>query len=937
MIRFRAFGPPAVHEGDRVLSGAAGQARRLALLALLARAGARGITRDKLLLYLWPDSPEDRARRSLTQAVYALRRDLGSDEAILGARDLRLNPAFITSDVEAFERAVAEGRHAEAVALYTGPFLDGFHPGDLPEFEEWSAAERQALARDYATALEGLAAEAMRRGDARAAVAAWRERARLDPHDARIAVAMMEAHARAGDRNAALQHARDHERRVRDDLGVAPDPAVPVFARRLKDGWTPEHSVVAVPEVPIPAQGPVAHPFAKDRPAAPPPVDAPHNRRWLLPAVVVLAALAVTWFAASRRDRKPHTIPLMAVGRVSDFTGDSVSGAAALADLVATNLARSPALRVVSTARLYELEHQVAGVAGSADVGVVMTAARRAGAVQLLDGALHRIGPGRLRLDLRQLDLTDGSVLHSFTTEGKDLFALADSGTRILLSRFGLPSPGAIGEVTARSEAAVRLYEEGLRAYVAGDRTPAERLFLAALEADTTFAMAAYYAARTSQAGFRETLHRWERASRLADRAPDRERLAIQGRAVGTPAARARALADTLASRYPDDVDGQLLLGQVLLTDGEFAIAARHLRRAVAMDSASLRASRGRCIACEAYGVLIQTQIAADSLPAAEAAARDWLRRRPRAVEPTALLAQVLVSQGRLAEARELAMVEADILPPARIDPVLSLGQRLTGDFGPVEAAAAARLGAGDPTGAYQLAQVRRDQGRFREATKLAEQYRVMIGAPLPMGGLLRARILFDAGRLGEAIALQDSMVARLATIDQPESVLHWRRAEVMVGLADALAARGDTVRLARLADSVMVDGAFGYGMHQKYHWHVRGLLAAATGRDADAIGYFRRAVHSLTSGYPRTNLALARALLRVGRPHEAVPILQATLRGGNTIATSLTELHALLGDAWSAAGGTDSAGTHQRWAERAWASAERVAGGPLQPWLGGR
>ena len=69
------------------MTGAAAQPRRLPVLALLARAGRPGITREKILMLLWPDEPEERARRSLNQAVYSLRRDLGDEDALLGARD----------------------------------------------------------------------------------------------------------------------------------------------------------------------------------------------------------------------------------------------------------------------------------------------------------------------------------------------------------------------------------------------------------------------------------------------------------------------------------------------------------------------------------------------------------------------------------------------------------------------------------------------------------------------------------------------------------------------------------------------------------------------------------------------------------------------------------------------------------------------------------
>ena len=53
------------------LTGAATQRRKLALLVLLASAGERGVSRERLLTYLWPESDSARARKSLAQLLYA--------------------------------------------------------------------------------------------------------------------------------------------------------------------------------------------------------------------------------------------------------------------------------------------------------------------------------------------------------------------------------------------------------------------------------------------------------------------------------------------------------------------------------------------------------------------------------------------------------------------------------------------------------------------------------------------------------------------------------------------------------------------------------------------------------------------------------------------------------------------------------------------------
>lgn len=221
-------------DGQR-LSGAASQPRRLALLALLAAAGEHGLTRDRMLGLLWPETDDDRARRGLNQALYALRQEVGTDEVFLGTRDVRLNPDLIISDVTTFTQAVKGGRLDQAVAVYIGPFLDGFHISDAPEFERWLEEERAGLARDCATALKRLAQQASERGDRAEAAEWWRKLAAQDPLNARVAVGLMEALVAAGDRSAALHHARVYEVLMQQELEAPPDAEVLALAGRIRD------------------------------------------------------------------------------------------------------------------------------------------------------------------------------------------------------------------------------------------------------------------------------------------------------------------------------------------------------------------------------------------------------------------------------------------------------------------------------------------------------------------------------------------------------------------------------------------------------------------------------------------------------------------------------------------------------------------------------
>jgi DNA-binding SARP family transcriptional activator len=212
------------------------QRRRLALLALLAGAGERGMTRDKLVGVLWPESASEHARHALEQLLYEVRRDLPTP-IILGTDPLRLDPAAVTADVHQFSRLLAAGDLAGALALYHGPFLDGFFLQGTPEFERWADSERSRIEGERARALRLLADQAEARGQQTAEIEYRRLLAGTDPLGERAATELVRALAVAGDWAGATREARAYAARIRAELpGV-----VPPDLERLVDRLRREH------------------------------------------------------------------------------------------------------------------------------------------------------------------------------------------------------------------------------------------------------------------------------------------------------------------------------------------------------------------------------------------------------------------------------------------------------------------------------------------------------------------------------------------------------------------------------------------------------------------------------------------------------------------------------------------------------------------------
>jgi DNA-binding SARP family transcriptional activator len=234
MLCLRTFGGLGIERGGQPLSSHGPRRRLLALLALIAGHDAPGISRDKLLAYLWPDKETRHARNSLKQALYSLRQSPGIPLVTCAGGALRLDRRFIQVDLWQFETALEQADEQAAVELYRGPYLDGFYVSGLFEFERWVEAERQRLRHHYADALRVLAERAEWSGNQAGAVEWWRRLTAAEPLCSTAALGLMRALAAAGDSTAAREHARIHAAYVRAELGGPVSEEVVAFANRLR-------------------------------------------------------------------------------------------------------------------------------------------------------------------------------------------------------------------------------------------------------------------------------------------------------------------------------------------------------------------------------------------------------------------------------------------------------------------------------------------------------------------------------------------------------------------------------------------------------------------------------------------------------------------------------------------------------------------------------
>jgi len=265
MLRF--FGRFSIHRDDRrVASG--GTAKERALLAYLALARGRFVARDVLATAFWGELPQSGARRSLSTALWRMKKILASaglpaETLIVSDGDgVRLTPGTVTIDVLDFTDALEPllrlppdtatedhvARLEQAVALCRGAFLEGI-------YDDWSLSQREILAGRHQSALEHLLRCYETQGRAERVIALGRTLLDRDPLLEPLHRAVIRCHLARGDRSRALQQFIRCAKALRVELDVAPMRETTALVAHLLPGHLRAGRLAVPPRPKAPRQG----------------------------------------------------------------------------------------------------------------------------------------------------------------------------------------------------------------------------------------------------------------------------------------------------------------------------------------------------------------------------------------------------------------------------------------------------------------------------------------------------------------------------------------------------------------------------------------------------------------------------------------------------------------------------------------------------------
>ncbi len=457
---------------------------------------------------------------------------------------------------------------------------------------------------------------------------------------------------------------RSDLQRLKRDTDSGRAAAIAAAAKDVGAGLALPAEPAETPVPTAPASGVAPTPAAVS-PASGTEVSAFRNiatRRWkfLVPAAVVaLLAVALGWWSFRGRAPRPGAgagRKAVAVLYFSNLTQDSSLNwlDRGLTEMLTTNLAQVQGVDVLSTERVLSVLQRMGKKESTGlDPGVALEVARNAGADAFVTGALLRVGPTRLRLDVRVQDSAGGQILFSEKLEGENVqsvFSMVDALTGRIAQRF-VPGVGLPEKAPAIEEAATSNLEAYRHYQLARDY---QRRFLGAeaireleeaVRLDPQFVLAYLYlgGAYFFEGDMRKGQELWQKTEQMQSRLPRKDQLRFQAEKAfraGDDEGGRRAL-ESLLGEFPRESEARGRLSQTLLRLNQPERALAVLGEGLALDPKDDFLLNMSCYA----------QAAAGNLPAALQANDKYIALRPSDPNPWDTRGDVLYQFARHDEA----------------------------------------------------------------------------------------------------------------------------------------------------------------------------------------------------------------------------------------------------------------------------------------------
>jgi tetratricopeptide (TPR) repeat protein/predicted Ser/Thr protein kinase len=623
--------------------------------------------------------------------------------------------------------------------------------------------------------------------------------------------------------------------------------------------------------------------------------------------------------------------PSLAVFYFENLTGDPELDwlRTGLTDMLVTDLSQSPNLRVLDTARLYQILDKADRLdERQTSVESVREVARRADVGSALVGSYVKAG-STIRINARLQDATSGEILSSEQVEGEgesSIFGLVDELSRRIQGRFDLPAVADndldrdLEDVSTDSLEAYKFYAEGIRLHEQFKEEEALPLLEKAAEIDPDFGMAlAKLSVVHGNLGHMDEARTFaKRAVDLVDHLSTRERYYIEGRHYSLyPDTQRESIAayEKAVELFPDHASARNNLAQKYASLNRYGEALEHLEE---LRRRRMSFPGTWSFLAKMYGMVGQPEKGLEAL-------EEYVRENPANAAGHRNLAGHLTASGRYDEALE-ALQEAASIDPANFE----LGEQvcnlhlLRGDWSAVESKAEELRERSDPfqrmraegCDALRLMYL----GRTREAH--ARQQELIASLPESPGFRRQmleyeVRTLYTLGEYDETLEVAGTLIDLGNEVPDAAISGHVLSALVQTRRGDVAAAERHLEQIEGFMQALPEE------QQQVLHALFEGLFAGARADWPAAIAGLSHAEEALGPGfgavstdYSLVRSELARACEAAGRPDDAIAALRRiTDSGVQRLITPLEYVRSLyhLGRLYEERGEVEAAQDHFR------------------------
>ena len=220
--------------------------KTVAIIYLLIANKGKYLSKDKLMLYLWPESTEDAARYNLRYNIWLLKKVLPTTAAgeslILSDKDGCILNEHYPLECDLLTIRELDCKHAGidellcAKQLFTGNIMEGWYLKNCNEFNESILFDRMTCESSHMEVLSTLAARYEALGEYGRALEVLKEQATMEPENEELALHIMKTYASLGNRTAAISYYRSFESTLWNSLKITPANVIGQYYEKLLDG-----------------------------------------------------------------------------------------------------------------------------------------------------------------------------------------------------------------------------------------------------------------------------------------------------------------------------------------------------------------------------------------------------------------------------------------------------------------------------------------------------------------------------------------------------------------------------------------------------------------------------------------------------------------------------------------------------------------------------